>query len=112
MVCRPSLSEKVFLEKIPQKIISKSWANLFCIELIDVVFRLFRKTGLVVNISSDAGSCSLFVCFWRCCRLSRARVWVTLHHDRKEHRGVGGIFFDDLERIGEGDTETDKVVYV
>lgn len=43
MVCRPSLSEEVFLEKIPQKVISKSWANLFCIELIDVVFLAVQK---------------------------------------------------------------------
>lgn len=28
---------------------------------------------------------------------------------REEHRGVGGIFFDDLERLGDGTAE-EKVI--
>ncbi|CAM9444207.1 unnamed protein product [Ascophyllum nodosum] len=31
---------------------------------------------------------------------------------RKEHRGVGGIFFDDLERLGQGEQEKDAEAFV
>lgn len=30
-------------------------------------------------------------------------------YGRKEHRGVGGVFFDDLERIGEEEAGKEKV---